>query len=398
VTKTEAIQLAKREHEKLHMRRDLIRMQLLDHIYSPMLDASITTAIQDCGRCKNFGNMHMHALLAPITRRKPFELLVGDYLSLSVGKGGFSKIGLYEDVFTQRPFGFKSKSAAGKNTVDSLRRIQQGFMAPETFMVDGGGHFNCAEVRDYCAQIGTKLHVVAAYSPWLNGRLEGTNGILLNALKRLCAPGLGKDDYAAMQAKDMPSNWPDHLDAAIKSMSDRILPALKYSPNELLFGLPTSSTLTDNPEDIRPPTADEIALHLALVEQQRLDGYSTTVDHAYKRKQKFDAKLIQRAPGNVTFAPGDLVQVHATQWVRTFAAIKKLIPMWSPPHRIVKCLRNSYLLETLDGDPIDGIFNARRLRPFEPREGTKLAFDELLRENEPDEGELADGQEDGTTG
>jgi hypothetical protein len=170
-----------------------------------------------------------------------------------MGKGGFSKIGLYEDVFTQCPFGFKSKSAAGKNTVDSLRRIHQGFMAPETFMADGSGHFNCAEVRDYCAQIGTKLHIVAAYSPWLNGCLEGTNGILFNALKRLCAPGLGEDDYAVMQAKDMPSNWPDHLDAAIKSMSDRILPALKYSPNELIFGLPVSSRPTDNPEDIRPP-------------------------------------------------------------------------------------------------------------------------------------------------
>src|ERR1700683_5493610 len=138
-------------------------------------------------------------------------------------------------------------------------------MAPETFMPEGGGHFDCAEVRDYCAEIGTKLHIVAAYSPWINGHLEGANGILLNALKCLCAPGLGEDDYAAMQAKDIPSNWPDHFDAALKSMSDQILPALKYSPNELLFGLPTTSTSTESPEDIRPPTADEISLHLALV-------------------------------------------------------------------------------------------------------------------------------------
>jgi len=113
---------------------------------------------------KSFGNMHVHALLAPITQRHPFELLVGDYLSMPMGKGGFTKIGLYADVFSQKPWAFKSKAAAGKNTVDSLKRISQTFTAPNTLMVDGGSHFDCNEVRDYCDSIGTKLHVIAAYA------------------------------------------------------------------------------------------------------------------------------------------------------------------------------------------------------------------------------------------
>jgi hypothetical protein len=315
---------------------------------------------------------------------------VGDYLSMPTGKGGFTKIGLFADVFSQRLWAFKSKSAAGKNTVDSLRRIVQMFTRPGTFMADGGSHFDCGEVRDYCNTVGTKLHIVAAYSPWLNGLLEGSNGILLNALKRLCAPGLGEDDYTDVQAKDIPKNWPDHLDAAVKNLSDRVLPALKYSPNELLLGLPINSRDMDNPEEIRPPTDIDIAVHLAFIEQQRLDGYSAIVDHAAKRKARFDTKLLKHAPGEVTFKVGDLVQTHATQWVRTFAAIKKLIPMWSAPCRIVTRQRNSYTLETLDGDPIDGVFNARRLRAFIPRDGTKLAFNELVRENEPDEPEDVD--------
>lgn len=108
---------------------------------------------------------------------------MGDYLSMPTGKGGFTKIGLFTDVFSQRLFAFKSKSTAGKNTVDSLRRIMQVFTAPETFMSDGGGHFDCDEVRDFCKTMGTKLHIVAAYTPWINGLLEGSNGILLNTLK-----------------------------------------------------------------------------------------------------------------------------------------------------------------------------------------------------------------------
>jgi len=74
---------------------------------------------------------------------------------------------------------------------------------------------------------------------------------------------------------------------------------------------------------------------------------------------------------------GDLVQVHATKWFRTFASIKKLIPMWSIPHHVITRKLNSYTLETLGGLPLMGVYNARQLRPFKPREGTKLAMDKL---------------------
>ena len=76
-------------------------------------------------------------------------------------------------------------------------------------------------------------------------------------------------------------------------------------------------------------------IHLAFIKQQHLDGYAATIDHTIKRKAVFDAKLRQQAPKNVVFQPGDLVQVHATEWVHTFASIKKLIPMWSIPRRVV---------------------------------------------------------------
>ena len=395
VTKAEAIELARVEHEKTHMRRDLIKIQLLDRICSPLLDASIVKAITSCGRCKNFGSTHLHALLAPITRRRPFELLVSDYLSMQVGRGGFSKIGLYADIFTRRLFGFKFKSATGKSTVDSLRRIHQGWQAPGTFLSDGGSHFDCIEVRSFCESIGTKHHVVAAYAPWLNGLLERSNGILLNTLKRLCAPGLGEDEYERMEAKDIPRNWPDHLDTAIKQLSDRILPSSKFSPNELMFGTIVNSKDEPNPEDIHEPSESDIALHLAYADQQRLDGYSAIVDHAIKRKRAFDKRLLRRALREVVFRKGDLVQVYRSDLVHTVSTVKKLAPMWSVPRRIVNRKLNSYTLQTLDGTPLNGVFNTRRLRAFEPREGTKLALAEATRrEAMDDNGELEEGEDE----
>lgn len=73
----------------------------------------------------------------PITRRRSFELLVGNYLSMPTGKGSFSKIELYANVFTQKLWGFKLKTTTGRDTVNSLRQISQAFVALTTFMTDG---------------------------------------------------------------------------------------------------------------------------------------------------------------------------------------------------------------------------------------------------------------------
>lgn len=228
ITREEATELAWVEHAKLHVGREHIWDQLLDKIYSPLLDMSITSVICECGRCKNFGSLHTHTLLAPITRRWPFELLVGDYLSMPMGKGGFTKIGLFVDVFSQRLFGFKLKASAGKNTVDCLHRISQTFWPFDTFMANGGMHFNCNEVREECETMGTKLHIVATHAPWLNGLLEGSNHNILHGLAHRCAPGLGEDDYTKMSLKDLPKNWPDHLDEVLLLLNECILPGLQY--------------------------------------------------------------------------------------------------------------------------------------------------------------------------
>ena len=289
------------------------------------------------------------------------------------------KIRLYADVFSQRLWAFKSKTTMGKDTINGLKHISQVFIAPTTFMVDGGPHFNCDEVHAFCDNIGTHLHIIATYSPWINGLLEWNNGILLNALKQLCAPNLGEDEYEEMQAKDLPRNWPDHLDAAIKNLADHILPALKFSPNKLLLNTPTTIPSTDDPGNVCAPTDAEVLLHLSIVEQQCLDGYSSIIDHTAHRKPRFDTKVKKCALKNIIFKKGDLVQVHQTQWHNTLSLIKKLVPMWSIPSRTSSCLHNSYTLETLGGLPIEGMFNSRQLCTFKPRPGTKLALDELER-------------------
>ena len=382
VTKDEAMELAKQEHEKGgHFHRDLIKIALLDKIHTPNLDQAIVEAISDCARCKNFGGTHLHALLQPITRRHPFELLVGDYLSMPPGKGGYHTIGLYLDTFTQHIWGYKFKTAGtGKTTVKSLEDIYGGFAPAEVFMSDGGKHFKNNEVRQCCEKWGGRHHVVAAYSPWINGLVEGTNKILLYVLARLCAPEVGEDGWQGMDWVNLPKSWPDHFDEAIQTLNWRILPALKFSPKELLLSLIVNTTPTPLEISSSTPSHQDFNTHMAYAAQQRLDGYSEAIRHAMDRKARFDRRVLDSKEGEVVFEKGQLVQIYRNDLAKSISSERKLMPMWSEPHRVVERMLNSYSLETLDGQQLEGEYHARRLREFVPREGTKLAAEQKERE------------------
>ena len=315
VTKDEAVELARIKHEKGgHFHRDLIKIALLDRIHSPGLDQSIVKAISDCPRCKNFSGTHLHALLQPITRRHPFELLVGglgNYLSMPTGKGGFHTVRLYLDTFTQHVWGYKFKTAGtGKTTVKSLDDIYGGFAPAEVFMSDGGKHFKNNEVRQCCEKWGGRHHVVAAYSPWINGLVEGTNKILLYMLAWLCAPEVGEDGWQTTNWADLPKTWPDHFDEAIQILNWRILPALKFSPKELLLSLIVNTNPTPLEASSSMPIPQDFEMHMAYAAQQQLDGYSEAVKHAMDRKTRFDRRVVESKEGEVTFEKGNLVQTY----------------------------------------------------------------------------------------
>ena len=375
ISPKEAVALARDEHAKNgHWQRDSVKKALLDRIWSPGLDGSIIAGIKDCAHCKNFGGTHLHALLDPITRRHPFELLVGDYLSLPKGFGGYHTVGLYLDTYSQHVWGFKLKTtSSGKTTQDALAKIFHEFAPAEVFMTDGGPHFDNKAVRDLCAEWGTETHVVSAYSPWVNGLVEGANKILLHILKRLCSPNLGEDDYKAIEWENIPGSWPKHFDEAIRIMNWRFLPSLKFSPKELLLGLVVNTKPTNVDLSTLPIAEQDVSTQMAYVDQQRLDGYAKVITHAKRRKSTFDKKVMARSPGEVIFSTGQLVQVYRSDLDGTFKTERKILPKWSPPYRIASRILNSYTLETLAGAPIDGHFSARRLRSFSAREGTELA-------------------------
>ena len=324
---------------------------------------------------------------------------------MPIGKGGFHTIGLYMDVYSQKIFGHKFTTyGTMATTIASLDKICCAYRMPEVFMVDGGSHFMGHDVAEWCLEHGSRYEQVAVYSPWVNGLLEGTNGKLLSRLKRLCAPKLGKDKYAKITSfENLPHNWPLHFDTAIEQLNQWILPAYKFSQNELCLGTVVNTTDTPLVVSSAELAEADIQIQNQYVAQQNLDAYSHIVEHTAKQKAAFNRKVELSHNGVIEYEKGDLVQIRDSRLYLTLAMEAKLLPRWGAPHRVIDQQCNLYQLEMVQGLPVSGMFSARRLQRFVPRPGTELAAQQLEVESKqvglPDEPmEGIDFEEDAVDG
>jgi len=367
------------EHIQLHLR---------DRYFWPGMLTDCRQAQLECPKCKSFGAATRNSALQPIRRTQPFALIAGDYLSLPPGKGGFKTVGLYIDTYSNFVWGTKLKTTgSGKSTIGSLNRIFLEYAVPKSFMSDGGSHFKNNEVDTFCKEEGVKHIVTAAYAPWVNGLIENANRLLLGRLKRLCAPDHDNTDDTTN--KQVPENWPEHLDEAIRQLNDRILPALNSTPRELLFGLPFRPD-TATPTVPLPTSPSDIHTNLTLSDTFRANAHLLSLEDAERRKTSFDTN----SPLTKFFI-GNLVQVYDSASDFNYSAINKLAPKWSEPRIIYGEFSNSFSLCTLSGIPLKGLFHSRRLRHYIPLRGTPLDTLHPREENEPssDDLEVAEAEE-----
>lgn len=183
-----------------------------------------------------------------------------------------------------------------KTTIDSLRDIFQDFAVPDSFMADGGKHFLNNAVTEYCTANNVTHITTPSHAPWVNGLIEGSNKILLGILKRLCAPDHDTDE-GNVDPGDIPENWPDHFNEAIRMMNDRILTALKATPRELLFG---RSFTPENqpPAGLAPTTAADVDVHFTLADSLRWSAHLGSLKRAAQQKASFhdNAKIVESTP------------------------------------------------------------------------------------------------------
>lgn len=111
-------------------------------------------------------------------------------------------------------------------------------------------------------------------------------------MKCRCAPVLGEDKWAKItKFEHLRHNWPDHFEAALRDLNDRILPALQFMPRELLTGWVVNTIPTAAEEAMRPITVEDAEKQLVYTQQQQLNAYSHVVEHAEEHEAVFNKDI-----------------------------------------------------------------------------------------------------------
>jgi hypothetical protein len=94
---------------------------------------------------------------------------------------------------------------------------------PKAITVDKGTQFDAESFKDFCNQIGTKIHFASVRHPESNRLVESANGIIMTRIMKLI--------FNQPRGK-----WPDELIKVVWSHNTTISRSTGFTPFKLLFG------------------------------------------------------------------------------------------------------------------------------------------------------------------
>jgi hypothetical protein len=213
--------------------------------------------------------------------------------------------------------------------------------------MDNGTQFDAEAFKEFCDQIGTKIHFASVRHPESNGLVKRANGIIMTGIMKLI--------FNQPRGK-----WPEELIKVVWSHNTTVSRSTGFTPFKLLFGDEAITPDEAKAGSIRTTTSteDEADYHVAkdTIEGVRLQ--------AVENINKYQAKIIKWRDRKVrlkNIKPGHLV----LRRVANPDTVGKLQLKWEGPFLVVSSSRpGSYRLKDMDGNDIPRSWNADELRRY----------------------------------
>jgi hypothetical protein len=215
---------------------------------------------------------------------------------------------------------------------------------PKVITVDNGTQFDAKAFKEFCDQIGTKIHFASVRHPESNGLVERANDIIMTRIMKLI--------FNQPRGK-----WPDELIKVVWSHNTTISRSTGFTPFKLLFG---DEAIT--PEEAKVGSIRTVALAEDeadnSVEKDAIEG---TRLHDVENINKYQAKTIKWRDRKVrlkNIKPGHPV----LRRVANPDTVGKLPLKWEGPFLVISSSRpGSYRLKDMDGNDIPRSWNADEL-------------------------------------
>ena len=220
---------------------------------------------------------------------------------------------------------------------------------PKAITVDNGTQFDSEEFRNFCDQIGTKIHFASVRHPESNGLVERANGIIMTGIMKLI--------FNQPRGK-----WPDQLTKVVWSHNTTTSRSTGFTPFKLLFGDEAITPEEAKAGSIRVVASAESGPEdTCLVEKDALEGIRLQAVENINKYQAETVKWRDRKVRLKNIEPGHLV----LRRVANPDTVGKLQLKWEGPFLVASSSRpGSYRLKDMDGNEIPRSWNADELRRF----------------------------------
>jgi transposase InsO family protein len=150
------------------------------------------------------------------------------------------------------------------------------FGVPKAITVDNGTQFDAEAFKEFCDQIGTKIHFASVRHSESNGLVERANGIIMTGIMKLI--------FNQPRGK-----WPDELIKVVWSHNTIVSRSTGFTPFKLLFGDEVIAPEEAKAGSIRTSASaeDEVDYH---VTKDTIEG---TRLQAVENINKYQAEIIK---------------------------------------------------------------------------------------------------------
>jgi ribonuclease HI len=302
------------------------------------------------------GELYKHGVCSPLlkclSRAKGIELMeeihVGLLGPLPPAQGNLKYVVVAVEYFSKW---IEEKPLATITSVTVQKFFWQNivcrFSVPKAITVDNGTQFDAETFKEFCDQIGTKIHFASVRHPELNGLIERANCIIMTGIMELI--------FNQPRGK-----WPEELIKVVWSHNTTVSRSTRFTPFKLLFGDEAITPEEAKTRSIRTTasTEDEADYHVAkdTIEGVRLQAVETI--------NKYQAETIKwrvRKARLKNIKAGHLV----LRRVANPDTVGKLQLKWEGPFLVVSLSRpGSYRLKDMDVNDIPRSWNADELRRY----------------------------------
>jgi hypothetical protein len=218
---------------------------------------------------------------------------------------------------------------------------------PKAITVDNGTQFDAEAFREFCKQIGTKIHFASVWHPESNGLVERANSIIMTGIMKLI--------FNQPRGK-----WSNELIKVVWSHNTTMSRSTGFTPFKLLFG----------DEAITPEEAKAGSIRTVASAEDEAD-YSVAKDaiegirlQAVENINKYQAETIKWRDRKVRLKNIKLGHL-VIQRVANPDTVGKLQLKWKGPFLVVSSSRpGSYRLKDMDDNNISRSWNGDELRRY----------------------------------